>query len=160
MASRMSFGNWSLFKIFPGLDGVREILHFDSFRRRQDLAAVVQTSSSCWWVIQSSQSSPLFQTWFSFSSSDNFQSFSFHPRDQEMLQFLVHLIRHIEFMLKVCHKDRRDRLLLTLCGLHRLLQRCMHYADEVSCQIRPGSPTRSVLLSEPVGHHWLHQPDT
>ena len=60
------------------------------------------------------------------ASSDNFWSFSFRPRDQEMLQFLVHLIRHTEFVLKVCHSNR---LLLVLCGLHRLLQRHVHHAD-------------------------------
>ena len=32
--------------------------HFSSFRWRQDSAAVIQTSSSCKWVTQSSQSSP------------------------------------------------------------------------------------------------------
>ena len=58
----------------------------------------------------------------------------------------------------VCHSDR---LLLILCGLHRLLQRYVHHADEVSRQIRPSSPTGAVLLSEPVGHQdlWLHQLD-
>ena len=124
----------TLFKISQGFDGVREVVCFGSFRRRQDLPAVVKTPPS-----------PLFQTWFSFSSSDNFLCFSFRPRDQEMSQFLVHLICH---MLKVRH---RNRLLLILRGLHRLLQRCMHYADEVSCKIRPDSPTRSVLLSERSG---------
>ena len=44
----------------------------------------------------------------------------------------IHLVCHVEFVLKVCH---RDRLLLVLCGLHRLLQRCVHHADEVPCQI-------------------------
>ena len=36
-----------------------------------------------------------------------------------------HLVRHIEFMLKMCH---RDRLLLVLCALHRLFQNGVHYA--------------------------------
>ena len=96
--------------------------------------------------------------WFSFGSSDNFQSFPFCPRDQEMLQFLVHLVCHVEFVLKVCHSER---LLLILCGLHRLLQRYVHHADEVSRQIRPSSPAGAVFLSEPVGHQglWLHQLD-
>ena len=85
------------------------------------MPAVVQTPPSCFRVKQSSQSPPLFQTRFSFSSSDNFQSFSFCPRDQEVLKFLIHLVRHIELMLQVCHSDR---LLLVLCGLRRLLQRC------------------------------------
>ena len=98
----------------PPLDGVREVVNLGSLRRRQELPAVVQTPPSCSWVIQSSQS-PLFQTWFSFSSSDNFQSFSFCPRDQEVLQFLVHLVCHVEFVLKVCQSDR---LLLILCSLH------------------------------------------
>ena len=51
--------------------GMREVVQFGGFRWRQDLPAVVQTPSSCQWVIQSSQSSPLFQTWFPFSSTDN-----------------------------------------------------------------------------------------
>ena len=67
-----------------------------------------------------------------FSSSDNFQSFSFCAQDQEILQFLIHLVRPILFMLQVCHSDR---LLMVLCGLHRLLQRCVHYANEVPCKI-------------------------
>ena len=37
----------SLFKIFPGLDGVREVVYFGNFRWRQDLPAVVQTPPSC-----------------------------------------------------------------------------------------------------------------
>ena len=51
-ASRMSFGQQvssalsvTLFEIFPGLDGVREVVNLGSFRRRQDLPAVVQTPS-------------------------------------------------------------------------------------------------------------------
>ena len=125
---------------------------------RQDLPVVVQTPPSCQWVIESKQSSPLFQTWFSFSSSDNLWSFSSRPRDQEMLQFLVHLVCHVEFVLKVCHSDW---LLLVLCSLHRQLQRYVHHPDEVSRQIRPSSPAGAVLLSEPVGHQgpWLHPPD-
>ena len=74
----------ALFQNFPGSDAVREVINFGSLRRRQDFPAVVQTPPSCSWVIESSQSSPLFQTWFSFSSSDNLQSFSFRPRYQEI----------------------------------------------------------------------------
>ena len=55
-------------------------------------------------------------------------------------------------MLKVCECDR---LLLVLWGLHRLLQRCVHYANEVPCQIWPSSPTRAVLLLQPIGHQGL-----
>ena len=36
----------SLFKIFPGLDGVREVVYFGSSRKRQELPAVVQTPPS------------------------------------------------------------------------------------------------------------------
>ena len=57
-------------------------------------------------VLRSSQVSPLFQSWFSFSSTDDFQSFSICLRDQHILQFLIHLSCHIEFMLKVCDRDR------------------------------------------------------
>ena len=97
--------------------------------------------------------------------TDSFQSFSICPRDQEVLQCLIHLIRHIEFMLKVRH---RNRLLLVLCGLHRLLQRCVHYANEVSRQIRPkfsssgrssfrtGRASRS--LAPPTGRAISYQP--
>ena len=84
IASRMFLGQLvssaflvSLFKVFPGLDGVGELVYFGGFRWRQDLPAVVQTPPSCQWVIQSSQSPPLFQTRFSFSSADNIQSFFF-----------------------------------------------------------------------------------
>ena len=75
-----------------------------------------------------------------------------------MLQFLVHLVCHVEFVLQLCQSDR---LLLILCGLHRLLQRYVHHAGGVSRQIRPSSPAGAVLLSEPVGHQslWLHQLD-
>ena len=43
--------------------------------------------------------------------------------------------------------------------LHRLFQHCRYYADKVLCQVRPGSPTRDVLLPEPIWHetHRLHQ---
>ena len=69
-----------------------------------------------------------------------------------------HLVCYVEFVLEVCHSDR---LHLILCGLHRLLQRYVHHADEVSRQIRPSSPAGAVLLFEPVGHQglWLHQPE-
>ena len=40
-----------------------------AFGGEQDVPAVVHTPPSCYWVIWRSQ------TWFSFSSSDNFQSF-------------------------------------------------------------------------------------
>ena len=68
-----------------------------------------------------------------------------------MLQFLIHLMRHNEFMLKVRH---RDRMLLILCGFHRLLQRCMHDADEVSCRVRPSSPTRTGRDPVPDERQW------
>ena len=89
-----------LFEVFQGLDSVREVLHFGSFRWRQGLAAVVQTSSSCLWVTHSSQSSPLFQAWIPFSSTNNFH------RDQEVLQLLIHLVRHAEVVLEMCHGDQ------------------------------------------------------
>ena len=81
-----------------------------------------------------------------------------------MLQHLIHLVPHARVVLQMCHGDR---LLLVLCGLHRLFQRCMYHADEVPCQGRPGSPTWAVLRSpthwEPTSHllhiHGGH-PDT
>ena len=91
----------SLFKIFSGLNSVRKIVYLGNFRWRQDLPAVVQTPASCQRVMQSSQSSPSFQTWFSFCSTDSLQSFSFGPRDQEVLYFLIHLVRHTKVMLAI-----------------------------------------------------------
>ena len=61
---------------------------------------------------------------------------------------LVHFIRYTEFMLKVCYSDW---LLLVLCGLHGLLQRCVHHADEVSRQIRPSSPARALFFPNQWG---------
>ena len=37
----------SLLKVFPGLNSVREVVYFGGFWWRQDLSAVIQTSSSC-----------------------------------------------------------------------------------------------------------------
>ena len=39
-------------QIFPSLDGVREVINFDSLRRRQDLPAVVQIPPNCEWIMQ------------------------------------------------------------------------------------------------------------
>ena len=43
---------------------------------------------------------------FSFCPTDSFQSFSFGPGDQEVLLFLVHLVRHSKVVLEVCNSDR------------------------------------------------------
>ena len=71
---------------------------------------------------------------------------------------MVHLVCHVKLVLQVCHSDR---LLPILCSRHRLLQRYVHHADEVSRQKRPSSPIGAVPLSELVGHQGLglHQPD-
>ena len=50
--------------------------------------------------------------------------------------------------------------LFFFCLLHYLFQHCMHHTSRVPCQVRPASPTRTTLLPEPIWHQNSSAPST
>ena len=117
-----------------------------------------KTPSSCQWIIQSSQSSPLFQ---------DLVPVQLQGQPPEVLLQCSRL-RHVAIL----HPSRSSlqsnvedlsRRSAVSCFLRSSSPVSALYVlrDEVSCQVRPGSPTWAVLLSEPIWHQTLclHQSD-
>ena len=122
------------------------------------MLAVVQGASSCQWVTEGSQSSPLLQALLPFGRAAYFQAFRFCPRDQELLQFLANFRRQAKFL-----DDLLGNWLLPVFRtLHCLFQWWLRHPCNVPGPIGPRSPTEAAHLSEPMRHQTLgiHQPDT
>ena len=150
-AKRMSLGapfSMALFQKFPRL----------GWCARSRLFGRIATSELVNGSKTAANLSPVFQTGFSFNSSDKFQNCSFRPRYHKMFQFLVLLVGH------VCNECSRCATAIGCFLFSAAFVACLSATCTTptkSRQTRPSFPTWATSLSELAGHQgrWFHQPD-
>ena len=146
----------SWFKVFPGLESVREVIYVVCF-----------LGGNTFCLLSSRLRSGVNGTHASFRRSSGPGSRS-GPRDTSRASpSVLETKKCCNFWSASVVTPKSWRLDSEICCfhffscmLHYLFQQCTYHTSRVPCQVRPGSPTRAALLPELIWHQNSSAPPT